>query len=409
VPLPRRLGPFERRLLLIAVGALALRVVYTVLNRHYAVIGDALTFHLDAGHLADGHGFQRAFEPVPTAEHPPVFVLMLAGIDVLGGTGVLAQKLVMCAVGTVTVLLIGLLAGRVAGPRAGLIAAGLAAVYPLLWVADGSLMSETPYGVTIVLVLLAAYAYLERPGWRRAALVGALVGLAALTRGEALWLVPVLGLPLAWRAGRGWRPRLAAAAALVCGFALVLSPWTIRNLVTFKDPILISTNAYGVWPGANCHETYYTDEIGLWHYGCYGIRAPGDESQYSVAYRDKGVRYLRRHAGRVPVVVAARLGRVWDVLRPAQIAFYEAGEGRPFRVSRWGVRMFYVVALLAAAGALVLRRRRQPLLVLLAPVVMVSLTAAVVYGSTRLRFAAEPSLVVLAAVALDAAWRRRAA
>ena len=36
------------------------------------------------------------------------------------------------------------------------------------------------------------------------------------------------------------------------------------------------------------------------------------------------------------------------------------------------------------------------------PVAMVTLTALLTYGSTRFRFAAEPSIVVLAAVAVDA-------
>ena len=36
-----------------------------------------------------------------------------------------------------------------------------------------------------------------------------------------------------------------------------------------------------------------------------------------------------------------------------------------------------------------------------------TLTALLTYGSTRFRFAAEPSIVVLAAVALDALLRRR--
>ena len=55
---------------------------------------------------------------------------------------------------------------------------------------------------------------------------------------------------------------------------------------------------------------------------------------------------------------------------------------------------------LALAGAVLLRRRRPALLVLLAPVATVLLMAAVTYGTTRFRFAAEPSLCVLAAVAL---------
>jgi hypothetical protein len=38
---------------------------------------------------------------------------------------------------------------------------------------------------------------------------------------------------------------------------------------------------------------------------------------------------------------------------------------------------------------------------------MVTITALLSYGSTRFRFAAEPSIVVLAAVAADALVRRR--
>jgi hypothetical protein len=69
--------------------------------------------------------------------------------------------------------------------------------------------------------------------------------------------------------------------------------------------------------------------------------------------------------------------------------------------------MFWLLAPLAIAGAWLLHRRRQPLVILLMPVAMVTLTALLTYGSTRFRFAAEPSIVVLAAVALDALVRRR--
>jgi hypothetical protein len=70
--------------------------------------------------------------------------------------------------------------------------------------------------------------------------------------------------------------------------------------------------------------------------------------------------------------------------------------------------MFWVLAPFAAAGGWLLHRRGQPLAILLVPVVMVTLTALLTYGSTRFRFAAEPSIVVLAAVALDALLQRRA-
>jgi hypothetical protein len=160
--------------------------------------------------------------------------------------------------------------------------------------------------------------------------------------------------------------------------------------------------------GANCHTTYYGDIVGLWSFPCYGATPAGDESQRDREYRRRGVAYLRGHPSRLPVVVAARVGRVLDVYRPAQMLVYEAGEGRPARWERLGVRLYWLLAPFAAAGALLLVRRgeRRTLIVLVAPVLMVILTAALTYGSTRFRFAAEPSLLVLGAVALDALLRR---
>jgi hypothetical protein len=62
---------------------------------------------------------------------------------------------------------------------------------------------------------------------------------------------------------------------------------------------------------------------------------------------------------------------------------------------------------LAIAGIVVLWRRRQRwnCWVLLVPAIAVTIGSALTYGQTRFRAAAEPSLAVLAAVALIAAIR----
>jgi 4-amino-4-deoxy-L-arabinose transferase-like glycosyltransferase len=398
---------FEHRLALIAFGGLLIRLLYTALNRKYPVIGDALTFHLDAAHLADGHGFQRAFEPVPTAEHPPLHILVLALVDLLGGHGTLPQKFVLCFVGTGTVVALGVLGRMIGGPRVGLIAAAVGAVYPLLWVIDGSLMSETEYALLITLTLVVAYRYLRGPSVPRALAVGALIALATLTRGEAVGLVVLLAAPLAWRVHAEWGARLRAAALMVAAFCVVMAPWSVRNLLTFEKPILISTNGYGVVIGANCHGSYYGELLGSWDYGCFRNRAPGDESEYSVDYRDRGLRYARDHASRIPVVVAVRLLRQFDLYRPGQSVIFQAGEGRYHRVARWGIRAYWLLLPFGIAGFVLLRRRREPLLILTAPLLLAALVGALVYGSTRLRVAMEPVLVVSAAVAMDAAWSRR--
>src|SRR4051794_32286647 len=242
----RRPDAFELRLAAIAAVALAVRVVAAIVTNDHLVQGDAMTFHQVAQHLADGQGFHKAFSSGPTAEHPPAWEVVLAAADKAGANGYLAHRLLGGLIGTVTVVLIGLLGRAAGGARVGLVAAAVAALYPMLWGADVSLMSETLYGMLVVGSLLAALWFRARPRWGRGALLGALVALAALTRGEALLLGVLLVAPLAWRA-RAWR---GAAAALVA-FAVVLAPWTIRNLTTFEKPVLISGNANGIWIGAN--------------------------------------------------------------------------------------------------------------------------------------------------------------
>jgi hypothetical protein len=195
--------------------------------------------------------------------------------------------------------------------------------------------------------------------------------------------------------------------AAVLAFAVVLAPWTIRNLETFDKPVLISGNSNGIWIGANCPETYHGPLIGYWRFQCYTPPRPGeDESDYYARQRSLGLRYLRHHTGRLPAVVGVRLLRLADVWSVDQSVFINAQEGRAPRPVRWGIYCAWAIMALAVAGAVVLRRRRAPLWVLLAPIVLVVLVAAATYGTTRFRFAAEPSLCILAAAALVAGWER---
>jgi len=166
------------------------------------------------------------------------------------------------------------------------------------------------------------------------------------------------------------------------------------------SPFLISTNGEAIWASANCDRTYYTDQIGAWVLACYGPRPPGDESEQAVAYRHRGLQYMRHHKGRLPVVMAARFGRLWDVYQPwSQGTFFSGLEGRRPGATHFGLIVYWLLLPFAFAGALLARRGRW---VLLAPVLMVTLVALATYGTTRFRMAAEPSIVLLAAVALQA-------
>jgi 4-amino-4-deoxy-L-arabinose transferase-like glycosyltransferase len=401
--------PFGRRLAAIVLLGLALRAIYAyVIVGDDPLLGDALEFHLQANYLADGHGyiqpflFQSTGRALPSADKPPLFVLLEAAISLLGGRSWQAHHLVGILAGGGTVAVCGLVARRLGGATLGLVAAAIAAVYPLLVAIDGSLRSESVYVLSIALVLLASVRLRERPSTGRAAVLGVAIAAAALTRSEALVLLVLL---VPWLAG--WRR--AGVAALTC--VLVLTPWLVRCWIVFDQPVLVSTNVGGLLAGANCASTYDSGNALFANWDLHCLPPPKYENEAKEAnhLRRLGLDYARDHAGRVPVVIAARLGRSFELYRPRLQASQEAFfEGRSLFLERAGVAMYYVLVALAVVGAVALRRARQPWQILLAPVALVVLSTIISYGFTRFRAAAEPSLVILAAAGLvDLAARLR--
>jgi 4-amino-4-deoxy-L-arabinose transferase-like glycosyltransferase len=395
---------------IVALGVV-IRVPYTLWVAPWppALFNDEAYYSALGNLIALGEGFVRPGEllsagiAVPTAERAPLYPLTLAALAELGATGSDPQRLLGAITGAGTIIAVGLLGLRLAGPRAGLLAAGLAAAYPTLIAADGALMTESLYGMLAALALLAAYRVVEAPSAGRAALLGGLVGLAALARGEGLFLLPLLLVPLLRRPGG---PRAAAVACL--SFALVLAPWFARNWSTFDRPVLIATEAGETLAGANCDASYYGPKIGKWEVDCVGVEAgpsPADfneAAEFNEAGR-RGIRYAGNHIGRVPAVLGVRLARTWGIWEPFQVP-----EGRSRTVTRIGAIAYFLLVPLAIYGFILLRRRGVPVWILSAPLVTVTLTSLVAYGSVRFRHSAELPLVVFAAVALEELGRRAA-
>jgi hypothetical protein len=393
-----RLGTFSVRLCAIVVAGVVLRVLYTVLVAPWPppLPDDQVYFQLMPDLLADGRGFTQPLLATlgqyrPTAAHPPLYSVVLAGPAELGLSGQLEQRLTGNVFGAGTIVVIGLLARRLGGDRTGLMAASLAAVYPIFLTADGALMSESLYGLLVGLSLLVAYRLSDGGGWGWAVLLGALVGCAALTRGEALLLLPLILMAFIRRPG-ALRVAVVACAAM----AITLAPWTIRNLVVFDQFVLISTNAGAVMAGANCKTTYYGSNIGGWDLSCATPYPKENEAGETRQQLRDGLDYAGGHLTRLPVVAAARLARGWSLYQP-----WQANAGRSSVVQGMGVVMFYLLVPLAVYGLVALRRRAVPIWLILVPIIMVTVTMLTSYGYLRFRQPAEISLVVLAAVALE--------
>lgn len=395
---------------------LVLRVAYVLtVGRHLTFGLDSIWYELEAGTLARGQGyidpaaFYQHAQRVPTANFPPLWPFALSLVERLGFHSPRALQLAGAAVGTVTVGLAGLLGRRVAGRRVGLVAAALVASSPMLVAADGSIMAESLYTCLVTAALLAGYAALRRPTAAQFALVGALLGLASLTRSDGLILVPILAGALGWRAASvSPSRRLALGGLVVAAAVLVLVPWTIRDSQRLGQPVLVSSNSGNVLVGGNCASTYFGARVGAWDASCVPPRRAGATELAEVASdRRTGLDYARSHLGRLPAVAVARVLRTWGLWNPVQQTRIEVIESRytPWQLVGWA----YDLALLAAAavGAVRLRRRGAVLAPLVAVVVAVCVAAAISNGNQRFRLAAAPAVAVAAAVPLADRGRRR--
>jgi peptidoglycan/LPS O-acetylase OafA/YrhL len=423
-----RFSRFELGLTAIAAAGFAFRAAYilqTADDRSLCralVCGDARYYADQAVTVADGHGFVSSSLAQQTADHPPLTALVLAAVHwLVPGNGYLvAGRLVMALIGSITVVGVGLLGRRVGrssrGPVVGLIAAGIAAVNANFWMNDVLLMSETLAALGIVATLLAVYRYIDRPTLARAAAVGVLVGLCGLVRAELLLLGPITFVPLALRVRtQPWSARLARVA-LAAGLALaVLVPWTVYNLSRFEEPVLLSTNDGLTIVGANCDQMYgltHEGGTGFWQIACafvhenHEIPPNVDDSVRSRIYRQIGIDYARNHLARLRVVVEHRLLRGWGLFAPNEMAALNQWEGRAPWASWLGFVQWWLLLIPAAVGARVLRRRREPLWPLASMAVIVTLVLAGFYGHVRFRLGADVAAVVLAAVAVEVLARR---
>jgi 4-amino-4-deoxy-L-arabinose transferase-like glycosyltransferase len=378
----------------------------------FFMAGDSVYYHWQANALAAGHWFVDPFlwmnrgVDAPSAAHPPLYPLYLSLWSRIGVDTVTGHRMASSLLGIAAVALIGLLGFRLAGRAAGLVAAGIAAVYPQLWINDGMLLSESFAVLAIVVALHTIYSAWRTPSTRNVVLMGLACGVAALARNELLLLFPIVVLPLLLRlrvlAPRD-RVRLAVVGCVAGG--LVVAPWALYNLARFNEPTLTSSSLGSVLSAANCDAVYYGDNIGYYD-NCFDGPWPSgdlDESERDKVPRDEAIEYMRDHIERVPVVMAARIGRMWNLFKPGQTTTLDwMIEGRGRAPSWVGLFAFYALIPFSIYGFVRLARRRITILPLLASPIILTIATAITFGVTRYRAPAEVSIVVTAAVGVVA-------
>ncbi|MEZ5380781.1 MAG: hypothetical protein R2754_03175 [Microthrixaceae bacterium] len=412
-------------ILAIWLAALGFRVLYvTQINPDPDLTGDGVFYHGLANDLADGEGFRLRRLDFSSrrevADHPPGYPVLLslasrAGLDSLDD-----HRLVTALVGSLSVPLLGLAAGRLAGAGrrdkrasqrlaswAAVSAAVLAALDVNMWVWDPLLLAEPLVLVAAAAWLYSSLVYDDRPSLVAAGAMGLTLGVAAATRSEVLLAALVVPV-LLWRHRALPWTRLALHGAVAgAATAVVLGPWVWTNLHRFEEPVIMTTGLGNTLVQANCDAAFYGPATGYSDYNCFSrtrslVSPEMDESEKDVLFRRIGLDYIKDHPTRFPVVATARLARTFGLFRPVQqVGYMEGVELRgPHPVVWAGVVSWQLLMPLGIAGVVLARREGT----LIAPVVAVAaavvLAVALTQGSDRYRMALEPLLIAYAGLAV---------
>jgi 4-amino-4-deoxy-L-arabinose transferase-like glycosyltransferase len=408
--------PLRSWAVVLAALALTLRVGWVIaVDRVGFAFNDALMYHTTAMSVSRGEGYVP-LTGGPTARWPPGYSTLLGGIYRIVGIEPLAGELVNALIGAATVGVLVLVVGAALDRHVAIVTGLVLALLPgpILW--TDVLVSETLY--TALFVVMIGLALRSSPSWRWALVLGAVIGLGALVRGEAFtWLL----LPVAvWWPQIDRRQLTAHLAVSVVAIAVVIAPWTIRNAIVMDAFVPVATNASqtlwsGHHPGATGGQTYPSAD--------FLDRFPEDvrtrELESSKALRDEAIEFMLTHPIRELQLIPLK---IVHLLRGDSYAldWVNAGtEGQPgplspIWVERVGVLAdagWYGLLAITVLGGVALGRRFWPRpigrLAATSFATAVFLYGFAYYGNYRYRLPYEPLMVVVASAFVVQVWRWR--
>ena len=361
----------------------------------------------------------------PSDWSPGAPLLYAASFYATGGAREGVARIVEALLGAAAIIVVFLLATRIACRPAGLIAAFGVAVYPPFIHSTGALMSEPPAIFTLPAAVLAFLWASDRAGERLGGLSweflvpGFLFGLTALIRPEYLLVGAAFAVLAAIRAARTaeWRFGLAAASLLVAALLVPIVPWMVRNAIVLDRVVPISTGdgkALYVGTFLPADGEYQRVKAMLVRRYRHRDLAPNSEAldrvdptplfnrvaeRYPDLPRDKalgkiGKQNFSHFFGEDPAgylaMTARKVGRMWS-----------SGIGEAMSSTAGRAIQLLIVALgLAGLAVLAMRRRWWELLALATPIVLVTLVGAASLAAPRRNEVLMTLVFPLAAAAL---------
>lgn len=414
---PSILGrPFVTAAIVFGV-AMAVRILY-LLEMNDSVLFSVL--------LGDSAGYDRWAREIAAGNwigndvfyQAPLYPYFLAVMYSLFGTSTGVVRVIQAMVGSLAAGFLSHAGRQWFGPMPGLIAGLILAFYPPAVFFDGLLQKSVLDSLWISVLLAAIPMVDEKRSVWRAGLVGAILGLFALTRENALALIPLVGIWMATRRDSNRSQRIRLVGGLCLGLLLILAPVGIRN-AAIGGRFLLTTSQFGpnFYIGNNAQADGFYQPLRKW--------------RAEVKFEQRDARELAEEAtGRI--LSPAEVSRYWSQrsfafirAEPQQwlrltcrkwLMTWNASENMDtealevYRDESWVLDLsspllhFGIVAPLAAMGVALSIQRWRNLWLLYALVLTLALTVALFFVFARYRYPMAHPLILFAGFALFEIW-----
>ncbi len=247
----------------------------------------------------------------PTAIRPPLYPFFLATLYQLAGVNCYnGIRIAQIFFTFITAGILYFLSKRIIGEKDTVLAVGVFLLYPSLVIYNFLILSEILFNLFFVASILFIYLVLYENKTYHFLGLGICLGLASLTRSITYPMMPLLAVFLFFASSGNFVSRLKNIAIMVAFFALVLSPWVIRNYDLYGQFIPVDTmgglNLYmGNYEYTPMHRSWAAVEVSgeqAWYAGKEDILASMNEAQKQKWGIQKGVEFIISH----PVLTAQR-------------------------------------------------------------------------------------------------------
>lgn len=247
----------EKRLLFVVlIFSFTLRLGYVLFYPQEQVKDDAQQYDTIAYNLSKGYGF--SLNPkVPTPIRAPFYPFFLSGIYFLFGQNYTIVRIIQGILSAFLCIIIYYIAKNIFSKKVAMISAGILALYPVLIVYIGLILTETLFTFLFAISILLLIQGVNKINIYYFALSGFFLGIATLTRPVTL-LFPLLILLVIVLTKK---KLFISWCILIFVFSLTLVPWLIRNYNLFGSFRLCSiSTGYGLFTSGNMAKGYTFDE-----------------------------------------------------------------------------------------------------------------------------------------------------